>query len=96
MSQRYTSKSVLIKCTICGKLFHSRGLHMHMKLAHDKGSITGNNMQITTKKRLLAENSNGITRMHKHASITDSEREQLFVLLGAMAGYLGYRLLKKR
>lgn len=88
MSQRYTSKSILVKCPICGQLCHSRGLHMHMKLAHGQG--------FKDNRKVLAENSGGVTRINNHKAITDREKDQLFVLLGAMAAYLGYRLLKKK
>jgi hypothetical protein len=87
MDTRYTTKSAQIKCTICGKLFHARGLHMHMKLAHD------NSNKKVMKSRLLSE---GSRTNHTSIKINEQEKEQLFILLGAFAGYLGYRLLKKR
>jgi hypothetical protein len=86
MDTRYMQKSVLVKCTICGKPFHARGLHMHMKLAHE-------NSKKVMKPRLLSENTK---TNHTSINITEQEKEQLFMLLGAFAGYLGYRLLKKR
>jgi len=61
---------------------------MHMKLAHGK--------ELGVNRKLLAENSGGITRIPNHKAITDREKDQLFILLGAMAAYLGYRLLKKK
>jgi hypothetical protein len=85
MDTRYMQKSVLVKCTICGKPFHARGLHMHMKLAHD------NSNKKVMKRGLLSENTRQTS-----INITEQEKEQLFMLLGAFAGYLGYRILKKR